>query len=104
MSLFIDLYYTTKENLLMKKMVQRFLCIMLCLVFLPVFTSCSSAPSTVSTSASKPETAAEPASRFTGDISEEDAKEVALATELGLIPEDMTGDYSDPVTMDDMVE
>jgi len=87
----------------MKKMVQRFLCIMLCLVFLPVFTSCSSAPSTVSTSASKPETAAEPASRFTGDISEEDAKEVALATELGLIPDDMTGDYSDPVTMDDMV-
>lgn len=87
----------------MKQLIQRFLCILLCLVFLPVFTSCSSAPNTVSVSTPEPEETAAPASRFTGEISEEDAKEVALAGELGIIPEDMSGDYGDRVSMDDMV-
>ncbi|NLI54593.1 MAG: glycoside hydrolase family 5 protein [Clostridiales bacterium] len=85
-------------------MKQRFLCIMLCLALLPALTSCSSAQSTVAISTPEPEATAEPTSGFTGDISEENVVEVELAKEVGLIPNDMVGDYSAPVTMDDMCE
>lgn len=87
----------------MKQVTERFLCILLCLALLPAFTSCSSAPNSVSVSTPEPEATAMLSSGFTGDISEEDAKEVALAEEIGLIPSDMTGDYNDRVSMDDMV-
>lgn len=80
----------------------RSACIALCLAIALMFAACTSSQNT--TEAASNSTITEPITALKGGISDENAAEVKLAKEAGLIPEDMAGDYSDPVSMDDMCE
>ena len=86
----------------MNRISMRSACIALCLAMVLMFAACSSSQNT--TVAASNSTITEPSVAFTGDISDENAAEVKLAKEAGLIPEAMAGDYSDPVSMGDMCE
>lgn len=86
----------------MKHLTLRGMLVTLCAAFTLMLASCASAK----TAAGQAESEDDPAALLTpvleGAISDENLKEVNLAKRAGLIPEDMAGSYSDPVTMDDM--
>lgn len=87
----------------MKHLTRRCLFAVLCLIGALAFTACS--PKTEVTADSPAETpmpTATPVSILGGDISEDDRAEVEQAKELGILPEGMSGNYDDPVRMDNM--
>ena len=86
----------------MNRISMRSACIALCLAMVLMFAACTSSQN--ATAATSNSTTKESIAVLNGDISDENAVEVKLAKEAGLIPEDMVGNYSDPVTMDDMCE
>lgn len=75
----------------------------LCLIGALAFAACSPKAKTAAESPAKTQMpTATPVSILGGEISEDDRQEVEQAKELGILPEDLSGNYSDPVSMDDM--